>query len=146
TGWTATNVFGQIVNVSVPVVGFVLASRRPENRIGWLFLVAGLAVGLSGFASADALPALGARRGSWAAGRAFAWLSNWMWVFPITALAFLFLLFPTGYVRSRRWRVAAWLVGGMFALAAVWLLIAATRLWAHPFISASQVTGLTALL
>ena len=36
TGWTFSDVFGQVVNVAVPVVGFVLASRLPENRIGWL--------------------------------------------------------------------------------------------------------------
>jgi len=38
--------------VAVPVAGFVLASRRPGNLIGWLFLVAGLALGVSGFANA----------------------------------------------------------------------------------------------
>jgi hypothetical protein len=32
------------------------------------------------------------------------------------------------------------------ALAAVWLLIAATRLWAHPFTSSSHFTGLMAVL
>ncbi len=48
-GWMFSNVSGQVVNAAVPVVGFVLASRRPANRIGWLFLVAGLALGLSGF-------------------------------------------------------------------------------------------------
>jgi hypothetical protein len=41
-GWGISYVFGQVVNMAIPVVGFVLASRRPENRIGWLFLVAGL--------------------------------------------------------------------------------------------------------
>ena len=45
---------------------------------------------------------------------------------PVAMLAFLFLLFPTGYVRSRRWRLAAWFVGGAFALAAVLFLIVAT--------------------
>ena len=42
TGWTFDNVSQQAVNLAVPVVGFVLASRRPANRIGWLFLTAGL--------------------------------------------------------------------------------------------------------
>jgi hypothetical protein len=28
------------------VVGFVLASRRPANKIGWIFLAAGLLLGL----------------------------------------------------------------------------------------------------
>jgi hypothetical protein len=43
TNWTVSNISGQVVSMAVPVTGFVLASRRPENRIGWLFLVAGLA-------------------------------------------------------------------------------------------------------
>jgi hypothetical protein len=59
-------------------------------------------------------------------------------------LTFLFLLFPTGQLRSRRWRPAAWFAGGAFAFTTVWMLIAATSSWAHPFTSASH--GLTALL
>ena len=46
SNWTVSGVSGQVVNAAVPVTGFVLASRRPENRIGWLFLVAGLGLGL----------------------------------------------------------------------------------------------------
>ncbi len=148
TGWTVSNISGQVVNVAVPVAGFVLASRRPANRIGWLFLVAGLALGLSGFSSPYALHALVTDRGSWPAGQVFAWLSNWIWMIAVAALAFLFLLFPTGRLRSRRWRPAAWFAGGAFALATVWTLIAASRLWAHPFTSPSlrSPDGLTALL
>ena len=145
--WTVSGVSGQVVNVAVPVTGFVLASRRPENRMGWLFLVAGLGLGLGGFSNPYALHALVADPGSLPAGRMFAWLSNWIWVIPVAMLAFLFLLFPTGYVRSRRWRRAAWFVGGAFALAAVLFLIAAIRLWAHPFASSGPAdpAWLTAL-
>ena len=148
TGWTVSNISGQVVNVAVPVTGFVLASRRPANRIGWLFLVAGLALGLSGFSNPYALHALVADRGSLPAGQVFAWLSNWIWMIAVAALAFLFLLFPTGQLRSRRWRPAAWFAGGAFALATVSTLIAASRLWAHPFTSPSlrSPDGLTALL
>jgi hypothetical protein len=42
-------VSGQVVNLAVPVVGFALASRRPANRIGWLFLTAGLVLALDAF-------------------------------------------------------------------------------------------------
>jgi hypothetical protein len=148
TGWTVSNVSGQVVNVAVPVAGFVLASRRPENRIGWLFLVAGLSLGLSGFSDSYALHALVAERGSLPAGRVFAWLSNWVWGIAVAMLAFLFLLFPTGRLRSRRWRLAAWLVGGAVALTAVSALIAATRTWAHPFSLSGPGTpaGLTGVL
>ena len=57
------HISGQVVNVAVPVTGFVVASRRPENRIGWLFLVAGLGLGLGGFSNQYALHALVAVRG-----------------------------------------------------------------------------------
>jgi signal transduction histidine kinase len=53
-------------------------------------------------------------------------------------LAFLFLLFPTGQLRSPRWRPAAWFVGGVFALIAVDLLVNATRFWSDPYSPASQ--------
>jgi hypothetical protein len=146
TDWTFSSVSGQVLNVAVPVTGFVLASRRPENRIGWLFLVAGLALGLSGFSNQYALHALVAARGSLPAGRAFAWLSNWIWAVPVGVLAFLFLLFPTGRLRSRRWRPAAWFVGGAFLLAMVGMLIGATYLWARPFASSGPASpGLAGL-
>jgi hypothetical protein len=146
TDWTFSSVSGQVLNVAVPVTGFVLASRRPENRIGWLFLVAGLALGLSGFSNQYALHALVAARGSLPAGRAFAWLSNWIWAVPVGVLAFLFLLFPTGRLRSRRWRPAAWFVGGAFLLAMAGMLIGATYLWARPFASSGPASpGLAGL-
>ena len=63
-------------------------------------------------------------------------------------LAFLFLLFPTGRLRSRRWRPAAWFAGGAFALAAVCMLVAATGSWAHPVALSGQAGpgGLTGVL
>jgi signal transduction histidine kinase len=126
-------------------VGFVLASRRPGNRVGWLLLVGSLALGLGGFVSAYALHALVADPGSLPAGRAFAWLSNWIWVIPIAVLAFVFLLFPTGRLRARRWRPAAWFVGGAFTFTGVVLLVHATGAWSDPFGPAGR-TGSPLLL
>ncbi len=138
TAWDFSDVFGGVANLAVPVVGFVAASRRPGNRVGWLFLVAGLALGLGVFASSYGLHALVAAPGSWPAGRAFAWLSNWIWVIPFAALAFVFLLFPSGRLRSSRWRPAAWFVGGAFACTTALVLGEATRSWPDPFGPASQ--------
>jgi hypothetical protein len=101
--WDFSGVFGGVANLAVPVVGLVLASRRPANRVGWLLLVAGLALGLGGFSAAYGLHALVADPGSLPAGRAFAWLSSWVWMVPIAMLAYVFLLFPAGWLRSRRW-------------------------------------------
>ena len=130
TNWTVSGASGQVVNMAVPVTGFVLASRRPENRIGWLFLVAGLALGLSGFSNSYALHALVAAPGSLPAGRVFAWLSDCGWAIAVAMLGFLFLMFPTVELRSRRWRPAAWFAGIAFALATLCTLIAASSEWA----------------
>jgi hypothetical protein len=138
TTWNLSYVFGDVVNLAVPIVGFVIASRRPGNRIGWLFLAAGLSLGLSTFATSYGLRALVAAPGSLPAGLVFAWLANWIWVTQLAVLAFLLLLFPTGQLRSRRWRPAAWFVGSAFALATVALLVGATRLWSHPVFSSSE--------
>jgi len=70
--WNPSDVFGQVVSLAVPLVGFVLVSRRPANRIGWLFLVAGLAVALQSFSEQYGLHALIAAPGSLPAGRASA--------------------------------------------------------------------------
>ncbi len=50
TDWDFSDVFGDVVNMAIPVMGFVLASRRPGNRIGWLALATGLTLGLRSFA------------------------------------------------------------------------------------------------
>jgi hypothetical protein len=135
TNWDFSDVFGDLSNMAVPVLGFVLASRRPANRIGWLALAAGLGLGLSRFSSSYGLRALVAAPGSLPAGRAVAWFANWTWVIPLAVIAFVFLLFPTGRLRSRRWRVAGWFVGGVFALIGAGALVSATRYWSHPFTS-----------
>jgi hypothetical protein len=139
TAWDFSDVFGDVVMLAVPVVGFILATRRPANRIGWLFLAAGLALGLGRFSSSYGGHALVAAPGSWPAGRLAGWLANWTWVIPFAMLAFVFLLFPTGRLRSRRWRLAAWFVGGVFALTTVAVLMAAASIWSDPFISFSQM-------
>jgi signal transduction histidine kinase len=140
TSWDFYDIFGNVANLALPVVGFVLASRRPANRLGWLFLAAGLAMGLNTFSTQYAQHALAADPGSWPAGRAAAWLANWIWATPIAALAFVFLLFPTGQLRSPRWRPAAWCVGGAFALAVADLISYAARIWRHPFRSYTQAS------
>jgi hypothetical protein len=146
TGWTVSNISEQVVNVAVAVIGFVLASRRPKNRIGWLFLAAGLTLSVSTFSAQYGLHALVADPGSWPAGRAFAWLSNWLSVIPAVILAFLLLLFPTGYLRSRRWRPAAWFIGGVLGFTTIFLFIVATSSWAQPFASGQGWSGVIGLL
>ena len=115
-GWSLTNVFGLLVTVGVPVIGLVIAARRPENPIGWLLLAAGFALGLGGFSRAYALHALIAEPGTLPGGRVFGWIANAIWPIPVALLPFLFLLFPDGHLPSSRWRPVAWFAGASLAL------------------------------
>jgi signal transduction histidine kinase len=135
--WTLSDVLSIAVNSAVPIIGVLLASRRPENRLGWLFLTAGFGLGLQTFGTSYGLHALVASPGSLPAGRALAWLSNWVWAIPIGMLSFLFLLFPTGRLRSRRWLPVAWYVAVALVMATAVGVYFATRGWRHPFSHAS---------
>ena len=131
--WDFANVFEEAAFIALPAVGFVLASRRPGNRVGWIFLGAGLVVGLAFFADRYSRGGLVAAPGSLPGARAAAWFVNWVSVIPAASLAFMLLLFPTGRLRSPRWRPAAWFVAAVFTLYAVALGARASRVWADPF-------------
>jgi hypothetical protein len=47
--WNFPDVFEELTFVAVPVVGLVQVSRRPANKIGWIFLATGLLLGLGFF-------------------------------------------------------------------------------------------------
>jgi signal transduction histidine kinase len=139
TGWDFPDVSGAVVYLAVPVVGFVLASRRPGSRIGWLFLAAGLAKGLSSFSRPYAAHALVVAPGSWPAGQALAWLSDWVEWPGIPAVAFAILLFPTGRLRSRRWLPVAWFVAAASGLVAAYAAALAGRHWSRPLSPSASV-------
>jgi len=93
------------------VVGAVIVSRRPSNRIGWLLCAAGLLILLGAFALHYALATL---LGGWPAlpgGRAAAWLAPWTTVLGLSLWFWLILLFPDGHLPSPRWRWVAWCYG-----------------------------------
>lgn len=95
-----------------PVVGALIASRRPENPIGWIFLADGLLwtliglgqdYGIYGLASPGAVPFPVTFH---------AMTYAWLWVPTVGLLGiYLLLLFPDGRLPSRRWRPFAWFSG-----------------------------------
>ena len=75
SGWNFPDVFEEVTFMAVPVVGFVLASRRPANRIGWIFLGTGLVLGLGFFCDRYGPRGLIAAPGWLPVARAAAWRS-----------------------------------------------------------------------
>ncbi len=90
-------------------VGAIVASRRPENPVGWLLCLSGVAVSTSHFASQYAIYALLAQPDSLPAGEALAWIAAWLLPIMIGLQVFYLLLFPTGRLPDGRWRWLAWL-------------------------------------
>src|SRR5215218_3570840 len=95
--------------VFYPSVGAIVASRRPENPVGWLLCLYGLGTSIGYFCAEYAIYALLAQPNSLPAGEAMAWIVSW--VLPILngLQVFYILLFPTGRLPSRRWRWLGWL-------------------------------------
>jgi hypothetical protein len=91
-------------------VGAIVGSRRPQNPVGWLLCLYGLANAVGHFSSQYAIYALLTRSAdAIPAGEAMAWVSSWI-LPPIVGLqVFSFLLFPTGRLPGRSWRWLAWL-------------------------------------
>ena len=103
-----------VAYLAFAAVGAVILSSRPKNRIGLLAMVAGLGGSLVGITDSYArfteeMP--GQPVAAWIAGVGF----------PATLAPILFvvLLFPTGHLPSRRWRVVAWLLVAGSVLVAI---------------------------
>ncbi|MGH3147465.1 MAG: hypothetical protein ACRDTR_16840, partial [Rubrobacter sp.] len=98
-----------VIAVTFSTVGALIASRRPEHPVGWLFCAIGLLAGVDHFSGEYATYALLTPAGHLATGEAAAWIRSWIW--PITGAlgVMLVLLFPDGKLPSPRWLPFAWL-------------------------------------
>jgi hypothetical protein len=106
--------------LAFPIIGALVASRRPENPIGWICLASGLLLML--LAVTDSYSIYGtASPGSVPFPVAVGTIGNqWLWVPTVGLLGiFLILLFPDGKFPSKRWRPLAWLSGVMIVLLSI---------------------------
>jgi signal transduction histidine kinase len=106
----------QFVTIGFALVGALVASRRPRNPIGWIFLTVGTLYCLIVLAAAVikvAPPTSPLYELAY-------WLGSWLWI-PATLLpaTFVSLLFPDGHPPSPRWRIVAWCAALGITLAAI---------------------------
>ncbi len=120
--WGTGGDSGQLINLlpflAFPVVGALIASRRPENPIGWICLAVGTIWMLGEVAMAYGVYGLLARPGSVPFPAEVGSLGDGLWAPALGLLGtYLILLFPDGRLPSRRWRPVAWLSGAVIVLA-----------------------------
>jgi signal transduction histidine kinase len=92
------------------VVGALIASRRPEHPLGWIFCGLSLLFCLEFFSEQYADRGILTAPGSLPAVLPVAWVQSWMlWVFWPAGIALFLILFPTGRPPSPRWWPVVWL-------------------------------------
>jgi signal transduction histidine kinase len=98
----------QLSTLLYAALGGLIAARQPRNTVGWLLLATGFFSGLTAIAAGYS--ALQSISPAWLPATAWAdWLDRWAWL-PATTLPtlFVFLLFPSGRLPSRRWAPVGW--------------------------------------
>jgi signal transduction histidine kinase len=87
-------------------LGLLLADRRPQNPIGWIFCALGVIAGTMALTTEYARWALIHDGGRPPGGLYAAWLQEWVWIPLIVGLGVVGWIFPEGRFLSRRWRTA----------------------------------------
>jgi hypothetical protein len=117
---TVSEMLGFVPFLAFPIVGALIASRRPQNSIGWICLADGLLWSILGVT--DYYGRYGvAQPGSVPFPVAITYaLGQWLWLPPVGLLGiYMILLFPDGRLPSRRWRPLAWLSGAVIVVGSV---------------------------
>ena len=119
-----SDIFGALVLLAFATVGSLIASRRPENPIGWIFCISTLLWALGDVLLEYTTYAFITVPGSLPAGALLGSFGGWVrgmgWFLMLT---FLLLLFPDGHLPSPRWRSLAWLIAGLLAAYSIALLL-----------------------
>ncbi|MDP8950185.1 MAG: histidine kinase [Actinomycetota bacterium] len=118
--------------LALSTVGALLASRRPENPIGWLLGASGLLYAVLVAVGEYGAYALLTEGGSMPGGVVAAWLGSWLYVLGANLVVYSFLLFPDGRLPSPRWRAVAWLVAFAICLDTASLALIPGTLYGYP--------------
>ena len=108
------------------VVGALILTRRPRNRVAWILCAAGLTGAVSYFTHGSSALGYFASPGSLPFAALGLWIDQWVFI-PSLFLAstLLILLFPDGRLPSHRWKSFLWLaVASTVFFCAAWAFAA----------------------
>ena len=110
-----------VSSLTYPTVGAFVASRRPENIIGWIMCGVGLLCVTEGFALVYSGFALSVGPGLLPGEKMALWVSGGFY-FPIVVLgvALMVLLFPDGRLPAPNWRAVPWVAVGGGVMWTLW--------------------------
>jgi MFS family permease len=137
---------GMVNGLAFATVGTVIAARRPEHPVGWLFLGAGL-VSAGALVTGEYAAAFLAASGPSVGVAVAAWASYQFQVAIVGLLVGMLLVFPTGRPPSRRWWVLAWAIAAGVVLAWVGQGLAPARYQDFPGVdNPFGIAGLATML
>ncbi len=114
--WRKPPIFGLrgltgVFALAFGLVGWLVATRRSSNPIGWLLLGSGLTSGFQLFAGEYATYSYVHDHGSLPLTGFLGWVQGFAWIIAIAlVLVLLPLLFPDGHLPSPRWRFMLFLL------------------------------------
>ena len=108
-----TDAGGVLLVMSYGAPGVILAVRRPGQPIAWMLLVMALGLLLGTTRVTAPLDELLAGTAD-PLGEFTAWANGTGWVFVFAGFIGISFTFPAGHLPTGRWRVVAFVVGGLF--------------------------------
>jgi len=129
-----------------PVVGAIVAPRRPENWLGWVLVLVGLYLAFGQLVGTYEVAGIVLVPGTLPGARVAAAFDSASWVPMIVLMGvYVLLLFPDGHLPSPRWRPVAWIVGVGSTIVFVIILIAPGKLTGGQFPHVVNPLGVRAL-
>jgi hypothetical protein len=142
----AANLLLLAVTFTFPLVGSLIVRRQPRNAVGWVMLAIGVVWTVGLFADNYAGYGVFASPGSLPRPDVALALTEAGWIPGIALIGiYLVLLFPDGHLPSPRWRVFAWVTGGLLVLSCLAITFEPGRFVATGFPQIRNPFGLESL-
>ena len=108
------------------LVGAIVATRRPDNRVGWLMLAAGAFNCGVQAVTQYGVWTLVRHPGSLPGGSVASWVTSFLWTPSVSLMVLVLAYFPDGHLQSRRWR---WLPALVGTCTTIIVVVTAVDMW-----------------